>query len=143
MDRERKGYSRGAVDAGAIPFAPHLLLPKGEGRQRTRAGTLYGYGVSSAAAMNSGSFEKTSRVAWQRSTRPGNLDVKIRYFSENFKEEIYKFELFCELHRRCGNCSHPNKVIARDPVAACGASHKGRPMPAPPIGMTIAARITL
>ncbi|MCI1768770.1 MAG: DUF4406 domain-containing protein [Mageeibacillus sp.] len=83
-----KRYSRYAVDAGAIPFAPHLLLPMYMKEDSERGQALYMDMVFLRRCDELWIFGENITSGMQAEIdQARKLGMKIRYFSENFKEE--------------------------------------------------------
>lgn len=83
-----KRYSRHAVDAGAIPFAPHLLLPMYMKEDSERGQALYMDMVFLRRCDELWVFGHDITSGMQAEIdQAGKLGMKIRYFTENFKEE--------------------------------------------------------
>ena len=82
-----KRYSRYAVDAGAIPFAPHLLLPMYMKEDSERGQALYMDMVFLRRCDELWIFGENITSGMQAEIdQARKLGMKIRYFSENFKE---------------------------------------------------------
>lgn len=83
-----KRYSRFAVDAGAIPFAPHLLLPLYMKEDTERGQALYMDLVFLRRCDELWVFGQNITSGMQAEIdQARKLGMKIRYFTEKFKEE--------------------------------------------------------
>lgn len=83
-----KSYSRFAVDAGAIPLAPHLLLPLYMKEETERGQALYMDLVFLTRCDELWVFGKRISSGMQAEiNKATELAMPIRYFSEVLKEE--------------------------------------------------------
>mgnify|MGYP001159217978 FL=1 len=83
-----KRYSRYAVDAGAIPFAPHLLLPMYMKEDSERGQALYMDLVFLRRCDQLWVFGQNITSGMQAEIDQARmLGMKTRYFTESFKEE--------------------------------------------------------
>lgn len=85
-DKARK-YSRFAVDNGAIPIAPHLLLPQFISEDTERDLAMFMNMVLLTKCMELWVFGGTFTEGMQAEiTRAEQRNMKIRYFTEEMKE---------------------------------------------------------
>jgi hypothetical protein len=83
-----KRYSRFAVDAGAVPFAPHLLLPLYMKEDSERGQALYMDLVFLGRSDELWVFGNQISSGMQTEIdRAHALKMPVRYFSEDMKEE--------------------------------------------------------
>jgi hypothetical protein len=82
-----KRYSRFAVDAGAVPFAPHLLLPLYMKEESERGQALYMDLVFLGRSDELWVFGNRISSGMQTEIdRAHELRMPVRYFSEDMKE---------------------------------------------------------
>lgn len=82
-----KRYSRYAVDAGVIPFAPHLLLPLYMKEESERGMALYMNLVFLSRCDELWVFGKTISSGMQAEIdHATKLGMRVRYFTENLIE---------------------------------------------------------
>ena len=82
-----KRYSRYAVDAGVIPFAPHLLLPLYMREESERGMALYMDLVFLSRCDELWVFGKTISSGMQAEIdHATKLGMRVRYFTENLIE---------------------------------------------------------